>query len=37
MRARTLVNRYFGEDFATFAAYAAATGKDGHSAAYGEA
>ena len=37
MRERTLVNRYFGEDFATFAAYAAATGKDGHSAAYGEA
>lgn len=31
MRERTLLNRYFGEDFNDFAAYVRATGKDAHS------
>ena len=31
MRERTLLNRYFGEDFNEFAAYVRATGKDAHS------
>ncbi len=35
MRERALLNRYYGEDFATFADYIAATGKDSRSAAYG--
>ncbi len=35
MRERALLNRYYGEDFATFADYTAATGKDSRSAAYG--